>query len=341
MFCTDRVHSSPTSPARAVAARVRVDDPQLDPGIRLARGAQQARAGPSGIVVGAPQLGDRAGRLGEAVHLDERAAERLHRADQHLVGDRRGAVDDRAQRASSRRSAAPGTAAGTGAWPARRARSSRGAARAPASTSAGTNSRKRIEWQPFHMPQQRPARSADVEQRHGDQVHRRRVEAPRAATCGRMRAEVLVGEHRALRQAGRARGVELHRHVVRRRRQARDPPGRWRPTQPRSSRAAGWSPSTTIFLTVLSVASISSRWRKKSGPTKRTLASRVVDRVLHLAGARRQFTATFTALILPPPKSTSKYSGPFLSRNATRSCAATPSAASAWATRLERSSISA
>ncbi len=59
------------------------------------------------------------------------------------------------------------------------------------------------------------------------------------------------------------------------------------------------------------------------------------------AGASRQLTATLTTLALPPPNRTSKYSGPFLSRNATRSCAASPAASSACATRLERASISA
>ena len=58
-------------------------------------------------------------------------------------------------------------------------------------------------------------------------------------------------------------------------------------------------------------------------------------------GARRQLMFTVTALSLAQPKRTSKYSKPFLSRNATRSSDPTPAAASALATRFDRSSSSA
>ena len=58
-------------------------------------------------------------------------------------------------------------------------------------------------------------------------------------------------------------------------------------------------------------------------------------------GASRQFTATVTALTLPAPKRKVKYSGAFLSRNATRSCGPTPAANNACATRFDSSSTSA
>ena len=57
-------------------------------------------------------------------------------------------------------------------------------------------------------------------------------------------------------------------------------------------------------------------------------------------GANRQLTATGTALSLPNANETSKNSGPFLSRNATRSPGTTPAAANVWASRLERVSSS-
>ena len=55
--------------------------------------------------------------------------------------------------------------------------------------------------------------------------------------------------------------------------------------------------------------------------------------VCDLHGAEsRQFTQTQTAFSLAAPKSSSKYSGRFLSRNATRPRAFTPAARIAWAT---------
>jgi hypothetical protein len=96
-----------------------------------------------------------------------------------------------------------------------------------------------------------------------------------------------------------------------------------------------------IVSTVLSEPSIASRWLRKSGPTKSTRAAASLMTYAISAGASRQLTATLTTLALPPPKRTSKYSNPFLSRNATRSCATRPAARSPWATRLDRTSMSA
>ncbi len=52
----------------------------------------------AGIVVFGVELRDRARGLGQAVDLDELAAEHIHRLREHGVGDRRRAVDDRPQR---------------------------------------------------------------------------------------------------------------------------------------------------------------------------------------------------------------------------------------------------
>jgi hypothetical protein len=97
---------------------------------------------------------------------------------------------------------------------------------------------------------------------------------------------------------------------------------------------------TTMRSTDLSIGSISSRWPTKSGPTTSTRAPASLMTYAISAGVSRQLTATFTMLALPPPRRTSKYSGPFLSRNATRLCSASPAASSACATRLDRASIS-
>ena len=57
-------------------------------------------------------------------------------------------------------------------------------------------------------------------------------------------------------------------------------------------------------------------------------------------GASRQLTATLTALSFDSANVASKYSGPFLSRNATRSPSPMPTAASALASWFDRASSS-
>ncbi len=59
------------------------------------------------------------------------------------------------------------------------------------------------------------------------------------------------------------------------------------------------------------------------------------------AGARRQFTATFTAPMSEPPKRKSKYAMPLRSRNAIRSPTSMPSRSAACATRQATSNSSA
>ena len=62
---------------------------------------------------------------------------------------------------------------------------------------------------------QRIAGAADVEQRHRDLHARSGAEALVRRDVARVREHAAVGEHRALREAGRARGVELHEAVAR------------------------------------------------------------------------------------------------------------------------------
>ena len=62
-------------------------------------------------------------------------------------------------------------------------------------------------------PHQRPARAADVEEWHAGEVHRCLIELPRRRHKWHQLAQVGVGQHRALGQAGGTRGVELHRNV--------------------------------------------------------------------------------------------------------------------------------
>ena len=82
---------------------------------------------------------------------------------------------------------------------------------------------------------------------------------------------------------------------------------------------------------------MASRIGTKSGPTTSTLASASLTMNSTSGAARRQLTSTHTALARAAPKNTSKCSMPFLSRNAMRSWAPTPAAASPAATRLARS----
>src|SRR5206468_2390172 len=79
-----------------IAATLRVDDPQLGVAPRLTRGAQQLCARATRVVIALHERHHAARGLGEPVGLHEPAAERLHRTHEHLLADRRGAVDDRA-----------------------------------------------------------------------------------------------------------------------------------------------------------------------------------------------------------------------------------------------------
>ncbi len=65
-----------------------------------------------------------------------------------------------------------------------------------------------------HQPEECPAGAGDVEQRHRDEADRVLVESEGLARGGDERGEVRAREHRALREAGRARCVELDRDVV-------------------------------------------------------------------------------------------------------------------------------
>ena len=100
----------------------------------------------------------------------------------------------------------------------------------------------------------------------------------------------------------------------------------------------GCPPTTTIFFTVVSWSAIWSSTGTYSWPTISTLVSASLTMWTISGGARRQFTSTLTALSFDAPNCTSKCSMAFLSRKVTRSCGPTPSAASAFATRLETSS---
>ncbi len=63
---------------------------------------------------------------------------------------------------------------------------------------------------------QRIARAADVEQRHRDLRARVGAEILVGRDVSGVRKHAAVGEHRALRKSGRARGVELHEAIARR-----------------------------------------------------------------------------------------------------------------------------
>src|SRR5436190_14411299 len=92
----------------------------------------------------------------------------------------------------------------------------------------------------------------------------------------------------------------------------------------------------TIVVTVSRSSSIFSTWAMNSAPTINTVALASLMICAISVGASRQLTATLTALSFPSAKVVSKNSTPFLSRNATRVSAPTPTAASAVANWLDR-----
>src|SRR3954462_5689979 len=94
----------------------------------------------------------------------------------------------------------------------------------------------------------------------------------------------------------------------------------------------------TIVVTVSRSSSIFSACAMNSPPTINTVALASLMICAISVGASRQLTATLTALSFPSAKVVSKNSTPFLSRNAPRVSATTPTAASAVANWLDRSS---
>ena len=242
----------------------------LDPGIRLAGRAQQMRAVAVGIVVLGGQLGDGAGRLGHAVDLDEIALEHLHGRQQRLVGDRRGAVDDRAQRGKR----------------------ALGRARHLRHEAQHGRHEQRVGDR-FLLISSRIGRGIELADDDGDAaavmptsaqpqppmwnsgMHTRLTELSSkrhgAVTSLEQREQVGVGHHDALGQAGGAAGVELQADVVGATGTLPvDRPAARRPT-PRRPASADAAPMATILVDGRELRSRSARRRpKKSGPTMST-----------------------------------------------------------------------
>ena len=76
-----------------------IDNTQIDASTGAAGGAQQRFLWAFRVMVLRRQIRDRAGRLGQTIDLQKAALKGMQGVDQHLVGDRRGAVGDDFQRA--------------------------------------------------------------------------------------------------------------------------------------------------------------------------------------------------------------------------------------------------
>ena len=159
------------------------------------------------------KLGDGARRLREPVDLDEGTPECLHGADEHLVRDRGGAVDDGAERGII-------PVGGTRDHGEELEHGGHEERVGDAMPLQGGEDLLRHELAdengvttPAHADE-RPARAADVEERHAHEVHGGFVEVPEGPDVGQEGAQARVGEHGALGQARGARRVELHGDVV-------------------------------------------------------------------------------------------------------------------------------
>ena len=165
----------------------------------------------------------------------------------------------------------------------------------------------------------RPARAADVEQRHRHHVHHVDVSKPQVARgVGQQREEVVVGEHHALGQAGGARRVELEGDVGAGRLHAGVGGVVAHPRLVGVEALVGAeadeglrrrSRSPRILSTMIRELR---RRRRRPSPRRRSTIQATSG------GASRQLTLTVTAFSLAAPNRTSKYSKPFLSRKATR-----------------------
>ena len=200
-------------PSRTVLSAPRLDDPNLHPGEGLAGRAEQARAGSFGLMVRGGKLGDGARRLREPVDLDEGTPECLHGADEHLVRDRGGAVDDGAERGII----PVGGARDHGEELEHGGHEERVGDAMPLQGGEDLLRHELADEDGVTTPahaDERPARAADVEERHAHEVHGGLVEVPEGPDVGQEGAQARVGEHGALGQARGARRVELHGDVV-------------------------------------------------------------------------------------------------------------------------------
>ena len=187
----------------------------------------------------------------------------------------------------------------------------------------------------------RPAGAADMKHRQADEVGHAGRQQPGLGPQRKHPGEVGVGELRALGQAGRAAGIELHGGVAGPDRQMRIVGGL--PVAPfgeglRRHHGGRQRPRSCV---PSSAHRGSSRSRESTLAHEQDLGLGIVEDVRTSGGARRQLTETITALALAAPNSSSKKMSVLLSRWATRACGLIPWAISPLATRLEARSSAA
>ena len=262
-------------------------------------------------------------------------------AGQHLLADRRGAVDDDVSSDEKSASSTPGTISMNCRTAGTRKRVGDALGRDQ------LHERRRVEVAHDDAASRprtsrpRPSRRRRCGTAAWRRGSRRRPRAPHVDGHRQQGEEVVVGEHHALRPARSCRSSRAGRRRRRARSACAGRPARARRPTRRSPGTCSWPPITRIVPTVVRASAMASRIGTKSGPTTNTLAWASLTMNSTSGAARRQLTSTHTALASAAPKNTSKCSMPFLSRNATRSCGPTPAAPSPAATRLARSYSSA
>ena len=284
------------------------------------------------LVIGGFELDDGAGALGQPVHAEQVAAEGAQRGLEHGRGDRRGAVGDRPQRGEV---ALRGPGHGGQHLQDRRHEDGVGHALAfeDLEHRRGVEVADQDGGRAVPEAAVGPADAADVEHRQRGEADRVRVELP-AVRRHRRRREVRVRRQHALGHTGGAGRVHLHDHVrglaavTRIDRRVCGQPRLVlvsQADQPDRGRPATSSPATSAYAAsaISSGASASARIAASSGDES------------------RQLSGTITAPTFAAANSSSSTSGAVRPRYAIRAPRPAPSASSACARRLERSSSSA
>ena len=206
--------TSPRWPGGQSSQRDRVDDADRGAGHRAAGRAQAVLELGRGHVVGRAEQGEAAGRLGQAVGLQELAADDLGGRLEHGQRDRRGAVDDVAERAPV---GGPGLGQGEQALQHGGDEHGVGHLAVHQHPQHARHVGGLLEQQvtAVQVGGQQHAEPGDVEERDRGRADRRGIQPDVGVQFVQGAAEVAAGQLDALGRAGGARGVQQERGLVR------------------------------------------------------------------------------------------------------------------------------
>ena len=191
--CPDLAHFA----VGAIFAAAGVDDAQFHAGERAPGRAQEVGLGAARIVIRGFEQRDGPGGLGEAIDLEQGHARGLHGADEDVLGDGRGAVDDAPQgreirgvdaRGHEQELQHGGDQQGVG----------------DAVLFYKLQDACRVDLAHEHVgaavveAHETPTASRDMEERHGDQVDALGIEMPRLGGHAQHAEEIAIGEFDAL-----------------------------------------------------------------------------------------------------------------------------------------------